>query len=347
MGGVAYAACGMAIEAVHAFLVHPGKGVTGATPVSGKELDQTGKLFDQLQSVFDAGPDKRDFEVTFKVAAGGPQQNDCRDAMLAYANNPTLPNGQAIAERLQSVTDKRSAIGLLFLINGNHGLKRRLVVSRLPTDQAILAEIGGSGLELEFLEQVFIRRLAAYKALLLEDQNPNTGFWSGLVTDRQAGGTAENISHYWMADFLTADFSDTPAAGTRRLAEALKKAIKSNPNLDVKSEIASAVTLAKTAFSGKQTSVEDFCKHFGFSVSTQQSVIAQLPKPSLATKAFKFDAKVFKERLPYRTVEIENGAILTAPSGDFDNVFRMTQKPGDIVEFTTRGRVADERMARK
>jgi hypothetical protein len=337
----------VAIKAIHAFLIHPGKGVATPAAISGKKLDQSGKLFELLRSIFMSGPDKRDFEVTFKHATGGTQQNDCRDDMIKYATDPTLPNGRAIAKRLQAATDNRSGIGLLFLICGDHGLKRRLIVSRFPANEAILAEIDASGLDLQFLEQVFIRRLFAYKALLLEHQNPSSGFWSGMVTDRQAGGTAENISHYWMTDFLTADFSETPAAGTRRLAEALKKAIKANPSLDVKSEIASAVTLAKTAFSGKQTSVNDFCSYFGFSNSTQQSIVGQLPKAALANKMFKFDVNVFQDKLPYRTVEIENGAILTAPSGEFDDVFKVTTKPNNVVEYSTTGKVADERIARQ
>lgn len=336
----------MTIKAIHAFLIYPGKGVFEPPAVSGKKLDHTGKLFQLLNSIYIAEPDRRDFEVTFKHT-NGKQQNDCRDAMIAHATKSSLENGREIAKSLQAVTDNRSGIGLLFLMSGNHGLKQRLVVSRFPADQAILAEIDESGLDLEFLEQVFIRRMSAYKALLLQDANPTTGFWSGVATDRQAGGAAENISQYWIIDFLKADFSETPAAGTRRLAEALKKAIRANPNLDTKTEIAAAVTLARTAFANKQTSINDFCKHFGFSVSTQQSVVAQLSKSSLADKTFKFDVKTFKERLPYRTVEIENGAILTAPSDEFNKVFQVSKKSGDVVEYTTRGRVSDERIARK
>lgn len=337
----------MAIKAIHAFLIYPGKGVSEPLPISGSKLSQTGKLFELLRSIFVAEPDRRDFEVTFRPASNGAQQNDCRDLMVAYALQSTLPHGRAIAERLQLVTDNRSGIGLLFLMSGNHGLKQRLVVSRFPADQAILAEIDETGLDLEFLEQVFIRRMSAYKALLLQHENPSSGFWSGVATDKQAGGAAENISLYWMIDFLAADFSETPAAGTRRLAEALKRAIRANPSIEAKEQIASAVTLAKTAFSGKQTSITDFCNHFGFSVSTRQSVIAQLSKPSLAAKQFKFDTKVFNERLPYRTVEIENGAILTAPSGEFEKVFQIKKKAGDIVEYSTSGRISDERIAKK
>ena len=189
--------------------------------------------------------------------------------------------------------------------------------------------------------------MSAYKALLVEHKNPAAGFWAGVATDRQAGGSAENISNYWISDFLAADFSETPAAGTRRLAEALKKAIKANPSLEVKSEIASAVSLAKGVFSGKQISIREFCDHFGFSRPTKETVLNQISKPSLAGKMFLFQPNEFSEKIPYRTVEIDNGAILTAPTGDFNKVFEVKEGPHQVVEYATRGRITDQRMAKK
>lgn len=337
----------MTLRTIHAFLIYPGKGVSVPAEITGKKLELEGKLFEQLRTIFVAGPDNRDFEVTFKLTGSGAQQNDCRDLMIAYVNKSSKPHGHAIAQRLQNVTDNRSGIGLLFLMKGTKGLKTRLVVSRFAADQAILAEIGESGLDLQFLEQVFIRRMSAYKAMLLEHENPNAGFWTGAATDRQAGGSAENISQYWITDFLNADFSETPAAGTRRLADALKKAIKANPNIEAKSQIAAAVTLATSVMSNQSTTISDFCDHFGFSTNTKSAVINQLSKPSLALKKFNFDRRVFEQTVPYRTVEVENGAMLTAPSGEFDEVFQITKKKGNIVEFKTEGRVADERLVRR
>ena len=207
----------MGINKAHAFLIHPSKGDV-VIPVSGKALTMgPGKLFDMLNGIFTSEPTSRDFEVTFNPSASDQQFNECRDLMIAYQTNPTDAAGLAIAERLQSCTDNRSGIGLLFLLAGNHGLIQRLVVSRFPTDQAILAEIDDDGLDVEFLEQVFIKRLSAYKALLLAHPSPSAGFWTGSATDRQAGGAAENISDYWLGDFLDADFAETPAAGTQRL----------------------------------------------------------------------------------------------------------------------------------
>jgi hypothetical protein len=41
-------------------------------------------------------------DIIFK-SAGGVQQNPCRDVICAHLDNPTLPNGRAIAERCRSI----------------------------------------------------------------------------------------------------------------------------------------------------------------------------------------------------------------------------------------------------
>ena len=75
-----------------------------------------------------------------------------------------------------------------------------------------------------------------------------------------------------------------------------------------------------------------------------QTLKSQLSKPALSAKTFKFDASEFKKKVPFRTVEMESGAVLTAPSDQFDKVFDVTSKSNGDVEYTTRGRVADQRM---
>ncbi len=338
----------MPIEHIHAYLIHPGRNEKEPEEVRGKKLPRSGKLFSLLDDIYGSEPDSRDFDITFNPLPDGTQKNECRDLLIHHHDQPSLQTGKAVAERLQAVTDKRSGIGLTFLIVGQHGLRRRLVLSRFPTDQAILAELDVNGLAVEFLEQVFIKRMSAYKALLLDDPKPSpSGFWNGKATDRQAGGSAENISDYWMSSFLNADFAETPAQGTRRLVAALKHAIKKNPNLDVKSQIASATTVAQNVFKNKQTSIREFCDYFGFSEATKQTIKSQLSKPSLFSKAFKFDDSEFEQNAPYRTVEMDNGAILTAPSGEFENVFKEKKISDEEFEYSTSGRVRDQRIARK
>lgn len=332
---------------VHTFLVHPGKNQDPAPAISGKEVNNAGKLTDLLLRIYQAQPEPRDFEITFRHAADGTKQNDCRDLLLAYQAKPSLEAGLAIATRLQSVTDRRSGMGLLFVMTGQHGTKFRTVISRFPANEGILAEVDASGLDVEFLEQVFIKQMSAYKSILVEDQHPPSLYWSGFATDRQAGAAPENISSYWIDDFLNADFAETPKAGTRRLADALRKAVKANPDLLIKEEIAAAVSLAEPIFKGKSLSIEEFCKHFGLSKQSTDSIINQLPKSSLAKKKFKFDVDEFKKTVPYRSVEMKNGAILTAPAGEFESVFDMTQEKNGNVRYSTVSKISDQRITKR
>lgn len=224
--------------------------------------------------------------------------------------------------------------------------QKRLIASRFPTDQAVLADVSTGGLNVEFLEQVFIKRLSSYKALLIEHPEPKVGFWKGIATDRQAGQSGEHISEYWLKEFLNADFAETPAAGTRRLARALKDAVKANPSISVKTEIAHASSLAPSALMGKSLTISEFCDHFGLSDAARDTIKNQLSKPSLFGKKFQFSPQEFKEVAPYRTVEMNTGAILTAPSENFENIFER-EIVGDNIEYRTRGRVNDQRLTKR
>jgi hypothetical protein len=337
----------MPISNAFAYLIAPGKRAKILPNISSKMITiQKNKLSDMLSGIFADEPDAHDFEITFNPAPGGTQVNECRSLMLAFHSAPSLATGLPIAQRLQKVTDHRSGTGLFFLLMGNHGLKQRLVMSRFPTDQAIRADTTSGTLDVEFLEEVFIKRLSSYKAALVEHASPANGFWKGIATDRQAGQSGEHISEYWLRDFLNADFSETPAQGTRRLAAALKDALKANPSPSVKSEIAHASSLASAVFQNKPVTIQAFCNHFGLSAAAQDTIKAAMAKPSLFGKTFTFDANQFKLVAPYRTVEMNTGAILTAPNEEFEQIFQATNA-GDVVEYKTRGKINDQRLAKK
>ena len=335
----------MATLSIHAFLIHPGRNLEHPETISGKPLVGPNKLFDLLADIFHSPPDEKDFEVAFNPDDDGSQHNDCRDLILAHQSAQDVSSALSIAQRLQSVTDNRSGMGLLFVMTGQHGTKMRTVISRFPANEAILAEVAEDGLDVEFLEQVFIKKMSAYKAMLIENDDPTSEYWDGFATDRQAGGSPENISSYWLNDFLDADFKETPKAGTRRLAEALKMAVRTNPNLSVKSEIASAVSLAPGALANQATSIDSFCDHFGLSDDARDTIINQLPKPSLSSKTFQFDPSEFRKKVPYRTVEMKSGAMLTAPSDEFEKVFQVEEAGDGKVRYSTTGKIADERVA--
>ncbi len=61
---------------------------------------------------------------------------------------------------------------------------------------------------------------------------------------------------------------------------------------------------------------------------------------------FRFDGDEYKSVIAYKSVELNNGAMLTAQSANFDSVFRQEFTDGkkDEVKFTTKGKVVNEKL---
>ena len=111
------------------------------------------------------------------------------------------------------------------------------------------------------------------------------------------------------------------------------------------SEIAAAVTLIG-GVGGKTITGEQFCSQFGLSLEATNAIRSAFKDDKLMKESFKFDADEFKRHVAFRSVELNNGGILTAEASQFDKVF--TQEPAGQsdgeVRITTQGRVVDERL---
>jgi hypothetical protein len=243
------------------------------------------------------------------------------------------------------MTDKRSNLGLLFLIQGTEGRDHKVVISRFPTDSAIAAEENHRDLTVEFLERVFMKSATSYKAAAYRDSSLEAGFWLGRAIDKQINSQTAELSNYWISQFLNSDFSLTPAAGTRRLGIALRNAAKKTTDVNVKSEIAAAVTLAGN-LRQRRISIHSFEEHFGLSEAAKRAINGELRTPQLAAERFQFDLGEFRAQVGYRSVELNNGAMLTAPSSEFDSVFHrdVLDERRQEVRFSTEGKVVSEKL---
>lgn len=218
----------MSVQHIHTFLVHPGKG-TGKTQIVGTTVSLTGGMFNLLDGIYAKSDHECDVDITFSPTPDGKQQNDCRDLVTAYLSKPDLPRGRKIAERLAAHSDGRSGLGLLFLIAGKVGREHKIVLSRFPTDRAIYVDESPNTLSVQFLERVFMKSKTSYKAVVYQHASIGGGFWSGRAIDKQLNPVSGEPSNYWITDCLSSDFTTTPAAGTRRLAVALRDAAKKAP----------------------------------------------------------------------------------------------------------------------
>jgi hypothetical protein len=331
----------MAIEAIHSFLVYPSKNVDKQPDIGGTTVALSGKLFDMLSDVYAKSESECRIDIAFTPAANGKQQNDARDLLLAYVQLPSLETGRDIAKRLQIMTDKRPGLGLLFLMLGKEDSKYKVIVSRFPADNGILAETKQGALTVAFLERIFMKSAVSYKSAVYVDASLKTGFWDGRCVDKQVNSNVVTISDYWIKSFLASDFKTTPAQGTRRLAIALRKAQREAPDLKAKEEIGAAARLV-SGLNGKTISAESLVKKYAFSPSAEAVFKKQFPG-NLYKEQFRVDNVEYAKHIAFQSIELSNGGIMTADATRFDEVFKRELLDGRV-RFSTEGEIVAERL---
>jgi hypothetical protein len=339
---------------IHCFLVHASKHAAEQPAINGTAVPRHGHLFEMLRGIFDKAETDCPIDIGFNHDEDGQARNACRELLLGYVKDPVVAAGRGIAQRLQAVTSPRSGAGLLFLMLGRDPGQppghTRLVLSRFPADQGVLAHESSESLAVEFLDKVFLRSTTAYKAAVYAGRGDLGTVWTGRAVDKQISHPGDPVARYWIHDFLASALRTTPAAGTRRLAVALRAAVHDVRDGHAKSEIMAAVTLA-AGVAGETVSAQEFCARFGLSPTATAAVGAALKDPRLLQEQFQFDADEFRRHIVFRSIELSNGGILTAEAARFDEVFKQ-ERPvppasadadGDVV-ITTRGRVVDQRL---
>lgn len=169
-------------------------------------------------------------------------------------------------------------------------------------------------------------------------------FRSGKAIDKQLNSLSGEPSNYWISDFLQSDFTTTPAMGTRRLAIAIRDAAKKSP-LIIKQELTAAGTLAG-GLAGQRISINDFVQRMGLSPEAKRALTDELKSSVAAQEVFQFDLKTYRDLVAYKSVELNNGALLTAETANFDTVFQQERVDGnpDQIKFVTKGKVVDEKF---
>jgi hypothetical protein len=327
------------------YLVPAGKGREEAEDLTGTAVPLSGSLFSMLSAVFEKS--EEECKVPIRFVTAGSQQNDVRDEIRDLLKSPTLLRGKKLAERLGGVSTGKSGLGLLFLLLGQESGTHKLVLSRFPADQGVLAERKKGALQVEFVERIFMKNAKTYKAALYKGKAIDSGFWNGHVVDRQIAASQDQVAHYWIRDFLRSDFMTTSKAGSKRLAVALKEATKTVDSLQTKQEILAAIALTRN-FYGKTVSIRDLSTRLNLSAPARTAIENQVENEALLTDSFVLDSAEFQRNAAYATVELDQGAMLTAPADRFDECFTREQIPNvdneERVRFTTEGRIVDEHL---
>jgi hypothetical protein len=338
----------MAITHLFSYLVLPGKHAEIEEEPTGAQLPLSGSLFEMLAEVFVASDVECTIPIRFRMADDGSQQNAARDEVIGLLRSPSLATALALARRLYRATTERSGLGLLFFMFGNENSDIKFVVSRFPADQGVLAEAHSETLEVEFVERVFMKNAASYKAALYRGRSYDEDFWDGTVVDKQITYGHESAAIYWLKEFLLSDFRTTGPAGSRRLAIALRDAVRSAPDLELKQELLAATSLVP-GLDGHAISAAGLCETFNLSTAARNTIAQHLPEQRLREAVFALDAVEFKRYAAFRALELDNEGILMAPAAAFDEVFKreVADRSRGTERFSVVGRVVNESLRGK
>lgn len=332
----------MDISAVHSFLVPPAAHEDEAPPISGTEVERSGLLFKMVREICTRAPEECEIEIMFRPDQEGTTKNDSRNRLENYARNPSLPNGRTIASHLQSVTTNRSGLGLLFLVNGVTGRSTHtLVVSRFPAEEGVMAEAHAEQLDVQFIEQVFLKNRRTYKSAMYQTPSLTAGFEMGRVIDRQLSLLSE-ASQYWVNGFLASETCATARLGSERLADAIRTAVNRTKIPWVKQDLIAATQLLRNQ-EGEVASPRLFLDSVGVSQQAAQAVETAFQRREMMDQSFPLDSKEFSKRLSYRMVELDNGAMAVAEDENFDQVWQIESMNEDgALRYSTEGQVRDQ-----
>ncbi|WP_155303412.1 hypothetical protein [Desulfosarcina widdelii] len=338
----------MKITHIFSFLVRPEKGQEVQSEVGGTSIPLEGNLYYMLLTIFERATEDCKIDITFLPSGDGIQFNQRRSEILDVIKHRDIKHAQLLAKHLQSVTTKRSKLGLFFIVLGRDGGTERIYLSRFPADFGIVAEETQNELHVELIEQVFMKSEKSYKAVVFDGTNADSDFWIGKAIDKQVNDNSVSISGYWIKEFLKADFRTTSAAGTRRLAKAIMETINQTNDLEIKEELTSAARLSRS-LANKIISMDNFADKFGLSEKTKNALISTLRNRNLRFDQFKFSTSEFRKHVRFRSLQISNGAILTAPLNSFDQCFTKQCIADDSDEylFSTQGTIVDDRLRAK
>lgn len=335
----------MEIVRVFSFLTYPGKNRDDIADVSGTEIPIVeGKLCRMLDGIYRNAGAECDIPITF-TSEDGLQENPVRTEIMRIVRSRRIAAAEALANRLQRATGGQSGMALFFVCLGTPD-EQKIVLARFPADEGIVAEKAQGALTVSFVEQVFLKSAHSYKAVIYKGGDGEENFWGGYAIDRQINSGAKTVADYWIVDFLKSDFRSTSAQGTKRLALALRGALSDTASAQVRHEIAMAAQLAQNVDARRVMTIPEFCDHLNLSAASKAAVVSAVNPARTLQSRFRFDHGEFSRIIAYKSVELNNGAMLSAEVSRFEECFSaaVSEDNPEIVTYSTCGTIVDQRL---
>lgn len=285
-----------------------------------------------LKNAFDSN---RLTQVTLNVdtepEAG--RSSPIRDAVRELALSPRSPQAAvgaaALAAQLSKAMDERSpdCLFLAAAYREDGSDDRQVALWIFPQDEAF--RFSPTQHDIELLTDIFSRTSGLRKMALFRGQEGRTHFLNAQVLDYQTG-RADDVARFWIERFLDAELAITPKAGTRLLADALKRASDADLTAAENRQV-HAAAVALHSMPTAEWSLEQVANQF-LSGKARESFLATADNDETRTSVFRIDHDTLSTGLAYRSFQLPNKVLVSAPidevgSPDQDKTVQLEEQP--------------------
>jgi hypothetical protein len=256
-------------------------------------------------------------EVNLKVNQDPKEDRTCpvRDAALAVAfgnANKAAEGALFLGRHLSKAMDDRSpeCLFLLAAYSEKGSEKRRVALWIFPQDEAFRFTPGQDENDIELLTEIFSRTSALRKMALFQGKNIATNFLRANVLDFQTG-RADDVAAFWIRRFLEAGLSITPAAGTKVLADALKRASDAELSPQENQQV-HAAALALHTIPQTHWSLEEVANNF-LAGKAREVFLSTAENETARTSTFELDREALQRGLSYRNLRLPDNVWISAP----------------------------------
>jgi hypothetical protein len=288
-------------------------------------------------------------QVTLDVdqRADGHRSSLVRNAVidLAFRRGAASERGALeLARQLSRAMDYRSRDCLFLCAAYREGEKRQVALWIFPQDEAFRFSVGGAqGPDIDLLTEIFSRTSALRKMALFEGREISTNFLDGRVLDFQVG-RADDVADLWIRRFLEARTTITPAAGTKLLADALKKTSRADIPPEERKQVLTAA-IAVNNMQRQSWSLEQVAHEF-LAGKAKEIFLAAAENDEARSAVFRLDRPALARRLNTRTFQLPEDVLVSAPInevGDDKVVEVIDDTDGERIRIEAQ--IVEERLA--
>lgn len=327
---------------VYAFTVLPQRKADTPLQPSGGALRVNADLQEALSGAYKKAKLDNQDVIEFRV---DPKTRTCdvRESVLDFAFGvPGRAKAIAsqVATRLSLSMDDRSPSALLVMSTESvKSAVRRVTFWAFPRDESFQFRNNKSGAVVKLLQNTFSRNSRLRKAAMFEGYKTKADFLSGRALDYQAE-TGRKAADYWIESFLDCTLALKGEAGTKMLAQCLRKAFEGTEDTGIRENLYAAMIAIRHS-NQRRMSLKKFAGE-RLSASATQLFLSAAPNEDIKTSTFEFKKDVFDRTLNFRVFQLENGVYVAAPLGTIGRDVKVTG--GEKRRLKCEGIVRDEKL---